>query len=625
MSNVNQRERALALVRLECEVIPTHKKRPCIDGWKERASSDLADLASWWTRWPDAEPAVHLGRSRLVVVDLDTDEHGKLPDVADLDLPATWSEDTPRGGRHYYYRVPDGFEGKKRLGWRPKVDLLTGPNFAVVWQDPPEGVEAAPAPPWLLAALAGVEPEARAVQEAEPGMGHVIALRAGARAGRVAARPEDANAALLAAAGARGGDDHTDAITAAVLFGSGEKLRKNMATYVRLVTSWAARTKSDLWWDDFSGRAKIGTRDVGDADFTAVRLWVAEKYGFDAPKDGVVDAVVLVAQRNRRHPIREQLSAITWDGLPRLLRVAREILGVDDPLSAELVARWMVGAIARIYQPGAKLDTVLVLVGPQGLGKSTFFDVLAGGYFSDTAIPWGRTQDVPWHLGRAWIHELAELACLTKHSIEAMKAAISARSDLGRAPYQRTNEVVPRQCAFGGSTNNTAYLVDGTGNRRFWTVHVEKVDRVKLRAWRDQLWAEARALFEAGEPWHLEETSERALADRNDTYRHVDVLAGRAKAWAEQATTPHTLEAICTALGLDHPSPPDQSKVVQGLTEAGWTLRRLAAGSTRVRVYIPPPDFTSTSVHPVSVSCEEKIECVEDCHGWCPGCAEPEA
>ena len=214
----------------------------------------------------------------------------------------------------------------------------------------------------------------------------------------------------------------------------------------------------------------------------------------------VWDAILEVAHRNEYHPVREYLRGLRWDGTKRIDSVPWEIFECDRdsiPLCSVLLRRWFLSAVARPLSPGCKVDTMLILVGIQGLLKSSFFSVLAGEWFCDTAVDL-HNKDAFLTLRGAWILEFAELSSLHRsRDAEAAKAFITSRSDTYRAPYGRLNATVPRSSVIVGTTNRPQFLIDETGARRFWPIRPWRIDLEKLTAWRDQLWAEAVALYDA--------------------------------------------------------------------------------------------------------------------------------
>ena len=224
--------------------------------------------------------------------------------------------------------------------------------------------------------------------------------------------------------------------------------------------------------------------------------------------ESVIDAYAKATAS--RHPLRECLVALRWDETPRVAGFLEEYFGAKDlGQPTEYVAAagraWLISAVARVMRPGCQADYTLVFEGAQGLQKSKALRALAGeAYFSDNLPPDLGSKDAQVHLRGKWIIELPELAQFRRSEIETVKAFLTRREDRFRPPFGRREVTCPRQCVFAGSTNETEYLVDTTGNRRYWPIKVASmIDAEAIARDRDQLWAEAMVLFRAGERWYL--------------------------------------------------------------------------------------------------------------------------
>jgi len=172
----------------------------------------------------------------------------------------------------------------------------------------------------------------------------------------------------------------------------------------------------------------------------------------------------------------------------------------DSPYTRVAGAVWLTAAIARAFEPGVKFDYMLVLVGGQGVGKSTALRILAGDeFFSDAAFLGARdAREVLEVTSGVWILECAELDGMSKKDVSALKATIARQADTGRPAYARSPVTVPRRFVLAGTTNEERFLQDPTENRRFWPIAVSRVDLAGLRAARDQLIAEALARYRSG-------------------------------------------------------------------------------------------------------------------------------
>ncbi|MGF7146318.1 putative P-loop ATPase [Anaerotaenia torta] len=220
-----------------------------------------------------------------------------------------------------------------------------------------------------------------------------------------------------------------------------------------------------------------------------------------------------VADDRHFHPIRDYLNQLPeWDGIKRLENLLIKYFNADDtPYVHAVTRKTFVGAVARIYKPGTKFDSVLVLDGEQGIGKSTFFKDLVGDqYYSDTlSLTDMNDKSGAEKLQGFWFVEIAELAGMKKADIEKVKAFVSTTDDKYRPSYGKTVESHPRQCIIIASVNGErGYLRDITGNRRFWVVKCHR--REQIKTWnfseqdRAQIWAEAKYYYEANEKLYLE-------------------------------------------------------------------------------------------------------------------------
>ncbi len=258
-------------------------------------------------------------------------------------------------------------------------------------------------------------------------------------------------------------------------------------------------------------RLKGGWNKTDDASLAG---YIDAKYKLYSPGK-LRDAALKVAVERAKHPVRDYLKALPkWDGVERLDRLLVDYLGAKDSEYVRTVTRkTFVAAVARVMEPGIKFDFMLVLNGPQGIGKSTLFNQLGGQWFSDSlSIADMRDKTAAEKLQGYWIIEIGELAGIKKIDEETLKSFLSRQDDKYRAAYGYAVEDHPRQCIIVGSTNKTTgFLRDLTGNRRFWPVKVPGTDA--LKPWHlkevDLVWAEALARYKAGEKLFLESAMEK--------------------------------------------------------------------------------------------------------------------
>ena len=285
---------------------------------------------------------------------------------------------------------------------------------------------------------------------------------------------------------------------------------------------------------EYAGKLRLNTMSMqivcdgvalSDQAMTALRVHMERKYAFSTGESAMQSAVALVASENAFHPVVEYLDALKWDGMPRITDFAKNILGIDpDPLTRKQLQCWFVSAVARARQPGCKVDNVLILVGPQGAGKSTVFAELAGAWFCDTHMDLGN-KDAYLQLATTWIYEWGEVEKIVgRRSADEVKAFLTSRYDTYRPPYGRNTIRHERSCVIVGTTNEDGFLSDTTGSRRFWVVQLSTnpINLDALRGCRDQLWAEADALYKSGSKWYLDQHEEAEREKRSVQYLEHD-------------------------------------------------------------------------------------------------------
>ncbi|HVY26941.1 MAG TPA: virulence-associated E family protein [Polyangiaceae bacterium] len=280
--------------------------------------------------------------------------------------------------------------------------------------------------------------------------------------------------------------------------------------------------------------------DWTDEDSARTVAWISSNCEFEPSVEMVEQAILAIGRKHEVHPVRDYLDSLKWDAVQRLPTLLVKYFGATDtPYVRAVGTKWMISAVARAYKPGCQADYMLVLEGEQGIGKSTGVRVLGGDFYADTGIVVG-DKDSYQALRRIWIYEFAELAAIKGRESERVKNFVSSRQDHYRPSYGRRTRDFPRQCVFCGSTNETQYLPDRTGNRRFWPVRCGRVDVAALVEDRDQLWAEAVARFKSGEAWHsdtaeLVQLCQDEQADRQAPDDWISIVAE----WLKAPTLPN--------------------------------------------------------------------------------------
>lgn len=266
------------------------------------------------------------------------------------------------------------------------------------------------------------------------------------------------------------------------------------------------------------------TGSWNDQDDSNAMLWLSQNYRVDFKTTAVSEAVRLAADRNKYHPVHDYLNGLSWDGAPRLQHWLSAFLGAEESeYHSRIGKKVLVSAVARIFEPGCKVDTMMILEGGQGEGKSTALSILTGkDWFLDTPLAFGE-KDCYQALRGKWISEISELADLNRADHNRAKQFISQRVDTYRPSYARSVEDFPREIIFIGTVNDGQYLKDSTGNRRYWPVKCGTIGQDnlgELRSERDQLWAEAVHLYHQKFP-HWETKDDRELFRGEQEQRYI--------------------------------------------------------------------------------------------------------
>jgi predicted P-loop ATPase len=348
--------------------------------------------------------------------------------------------------------------------------------------------------------------------------------------------------------------------------------------------------------------------EIEDYFDTELIRWLERRMQLVSP-DLVRRVVDVVARRNSFHPVRDYLESLPpWDGTPRIGTWLIDYCGVESSDSNPNIyamavgEKFLIGAVKRIMEPGLKCDSVLVLEGPQGLGKSTVPRILASDdWFSDQLADMG-SKDASMQLRGVWIVELSELDVLNRAELARAKAFLTQQTERFRLPYGRRVVHVPRQCVFVGTTNADSWLKDETGGRRFWPVRCRQIDLDGLRRDRDQFWAEALHHCRAGATWWLDDgTVIRCAIEEQQGRYQADVWHETIAKWLE-APVPRmdengehvvafraTRDSVTVDEVLHHcirkPLPmwtqSDKNRVAACLTSLGWERHRVGPRKAR--------------------------------------------
>lgn len=348
-------------------------------------------------------------------------------------------------------------------------------------------------------------------------------------------------------------------------------------------------------WDD----QEATPGEWSDVDSLEMGLWLSTAQGFEIRSpDTINQAVKLAAARNAFDPLLDYLESLVWDGTARLDKWLWEFAGVERNEYSALAGKFfLISMVARAYKPGCIMRAMPVFEGAQFRGKSSIARILGGSWFSDSPLDL-KGKDGFINIQGTWLHEIAELGSFNNQEAPIIKAYLSSASDRFRAPFDKHAKDYPRRTVFFGTTNEDIYLRDKTGNSRFWPLRTEvsgPIDLPGLAEVRDQLFAEAVALFKAGHRWHPSEEEQATLFAPEQALREYDdPWEGRIETWLRQNTFASTsvdeVLTECLKIEIGKVTPHQASMVGKIMTRLGWKKRRPQAGdnAARKRMYFRP-------------------------------------
>lgn len=301
--------------------------------------------------------------------------------------------------------------------------------------------------------------------------------------------------------------------------------------------------KGRIYHDEMAGRPMVAAplpwepqkfpyaaRQWKDEDDSGLRGYMESVYQITG-KEKIMDGFAVFALNHRVNKLKDYLVSLVWDGVPRVDTLLIDYFGAENSIYVrEAIRKTLVGAVARILCPGIKFDTMLILAGKQGIGKSTFFKYLGMEWYSDSLCTF-EGKDAAELLQGYWIIEAGELTGMSKSEMNTVKQFLSKGDDVYRAAYGRRTEKHLRQCIIVGTTNEAEFLKDYTGNRRFWPVDLTGTGCLKnirrdMPSELPQIWAEAVMLYRLGEPLILSSEAEKIAENVQEEHREASYSEG---------------------------------------------------------------------------------------------------
>jgi len=344
--------------------------------------------------------------------------------------------------------------------------------------------------------------------------------------------------------------------------------------------------KGHVWYDEFLDRILTDwngpLRNWKDVDDILLCVYLQRHCGLKRISvTQCSDAVKTVAFHNKRNECKDWLESLDWDGTERLAHMLSDGFGAPHDAYTQAVGRcWMVSIAARVLQPGCKVDTVPVLEGPQGAGKSSALKILGGKWFDEAHEP-VTSKDFFGVLDGNMLVEISEMHSFTKAEAERIKGVISCQNDRYRKAYGRNTEDHPRHTVLVCTTNRDDWQKDETGARRFWPIRCGIIDLDWLTENRDQLFAEAVHRYKSGEPWYDVPVEEQKF--EVESRREVDAWEQKVVEFCASRDTVTTEQILSDCLEIEFldQDTMTQRRVTRILRVTGWQTKIVRSGVTK--------------------------------------------
>ena len=340
-----------------------------------------------------------------------------------------------------------------------------------------------------------------------------------------------------------------------------------------------------------------------------IRAWTARHYNVSiSNKDLAIETIMFLARTKEYDPVHIMLEDcfsqyMEWmsindgfDFTPEY--ICKWLFGQSKPLYQQYIYRWLIGAVARVYEPGCKFDECLVLYGRQRCYKSTFFNILGHPHFGDD-IKNVDTKDSLLTMAKNWINEMSEIDSITAKTYHGiLKSFLSRHEDIYRVPYGKDSKRYPRNSVIVGSTNRDAFLTDATGNRRFWIIPIPNSHTIpikELTEFRTVLLGYAVGEYKRGVKWQLPQEYHTLQDEDNETYSHEDPWESVLEVWLDTQKEVTNSEILNHLKSQGYPvqfSKQEEMRLGDILNQQGWTKKRIMRDGKRVYRYFAPDKET---------------------------------
>ncbi len=610
-------------------LIPNTKKPLTPQGYKN-ATTNLNKIHHWWSRNPKANIGISTGTSsQIFVIDIDR-KNGVdgLESIKGNAIPACPTVKTPTGGYHYYFAQSKPL--KTRVGALSGVDFKSDGGYVVA---PPSIVDSKPytwdldhdlnlppqsIPDWVFNVtrqVQKVEKIPNSILEGQGRNNHLTSLagsmkRRGVADAAIKTALESVNQSICKPPLA---DNELAGILRSTVSWEAPKHVEKPQTIpykctksgvplqnvdnVCLILESHPKLKDTIWYDDFYRKVMTAEKGLSrpwvDSDDIALTRFLQRNTPLSTiPISTVAAAVKLYASENTQCEPRNWVKSLDWDGVPRIDHFFIDVFEAEDNEYTRKAARnFFIGMIARIFEPGCQVDNMIVLEGAQGIGKSSALRAL-GGKWHTAAKESVENKDFLLILNGHLIIEIEELDSFRKAEITRIKQVVSNPCDNYRSPYDRYPKAYPRMCVFVGTTNETHYLKDNTGARRFWPImcHCTNINIQNIKTNRAQYFAEAYHHYKEGSLWF--EMPDSATKDEQESRRVADVWEDVVEAYHDQERSDHyTVQEIatkCLEISVKDINKLTEMRIASVLKHLKFTPTRIYIGDQRQRVWKSP-------------------------------------